>query len=94
MNVLGSFNISSTGAPLSRALIAGLMDECVNLNYPEGNGEDICNVASNCEYNEDEGTCWDETLSTKAEVWEVVINLGTLIGLFTSCHAIIFAGGL
>ena len=94
----GSFNISQTGAPLSRALIAGLMDECVNLNDPlSGSAQDFCEDNLNgydCTYNEEEGTCWDTSLSTRAKAWEIVINFGTLIGLMTSCHAIIFAGGI
>lgn len=85
----GSLSISSSGAPLSRALIAGLMDNCVHLSL----AADVCDAQEGCEYSEDEGTCLDSELSASARGWEVVINLGTLIGLLTSCHAIIFAGG-
>eukprot|EP00484_Ammonia_sp_Unknown_P009425 CAMPEP_0197072972 /NCGR_PEP_ID=MMETSP1384-20130603/210368_1 /TAXON_ID=29189 /ORGANISM="Ammonia sp." /LENGTH=663 /DNA_ID=CAMNT_0042511797 /DNA_START=31 /DNA_END=2023 /DNA_ORIENTATION=- len=94
----GSFNISSAGAPLARALISGLDDKCVNFNDPSQSvtAQAVCEQNGpgyECEFSEDEGVCLDTVLSTKAQAWEVVINLGTLIGLMTSCHAIIFAGG-
>ena len=75
------------------------MDKCVNYNVPSGidAAQALCELndgTMSCEYNEDEGTCWDSELTASAKAWEVVINLGTLIGLLTSCHAIIFAGGM
>lgn len=87
----GSFNISSTASPLVRAITAGLMNKCVNHNE---DGEAVCNNSDlNCEWNIDEETCYDKKLSNIALAWDTCINLGTLIGLLTSCHAVIFAGG-
>eukprot|EP01083_Nonionella_stella_P305255 1064219_1 len=91
----GAYNIANTGAPLTRALIAGLSNSCVKLNDPlASNAKEICNSSPlKCQYNEDEGTCWDTELSNSVIAWEVVINFGTFLGLLNSCHAIIYAGG-
>lgn len=90
----GAYNISNTGAPLVRSLVSGLTNKCVNYNQVTS-AETVCNGFNYCEWDSDEETCLDKTSNYKDSVigWEIVINIGTLIGLLTSCHAVIFAGG-
>eukprot|EP01084_Bolivina_argentea_P164795 286457_1 len=84
----GSHNISLTGQPLYRSLISGLMNKCVNIKTNTD-----CNNSDNCIWNNDELSCYDIQLTNNVLIWDIIINFGALISLFTSCHSIIYAAG-